>query len=180
MAAHKAVTIMETIPTGDDALGFTGTQINYLFVCKRKLWLSSHGITMEHTSDNVHIGKLVHEFSYPREPKKEIELGPIKIDFLKGAEVHEVKKSRKLEDAHVFQMLYYLYHLKHRFGVVAKGTLDYPVLRKRVEVELTPEKEADLEGALGQIKTIIGTDLPPEPAKLPYCRKCSYYEFCWC
>ncbi len=173
---------METIPTGDDVLGFTGTQINYLFVCKRKLWLSSHGITMEHTSDNVHIGKLVHESSYPRAPNKEIELGPIKIDFFKGAgaEVHEVKKSRKLEEAHTFQMLYYLYHLKRRFGVVARGLLDYPVLRKRVEVELTPEKETNLEGALGQIKTIIEAERPPEPARLPYCRKCSYYEFCWC
>ena len=30
-----------------------GTQINYYFVCKTKLWLFSHNIQMEQESDNV-------------------------------------------------------------------------------------------------------------------------------
>ena len=34
---------------------FTGTQVNYYAVCKRKLWLFSHDIEMER--ENVQIGK---------------------------------------------------------------------------------------------------------------------------
>ncbi len=34
---------------------FIGTQINYYFVCQRKLWLFSHNLTMEHTSDTVYM-----------------------------------------------------------------------------------------------------------------------------
>jgi CRISPR/Cas system-associated exonuclease Cas4 (RecB family) len=36
----------------------TGTEINYLFVCHRKLWLFHHHIEMEHTSDYVALGQL--------------------------------------------------------------------------------------------------------------------------
>lgn len=77
-----------------DNLTYTGTQINYYFICHKKLWLFSHNIDMEHTSDKVYQGKLLHETSYKRK-LKEIELGNIKIDFLEsGCEIHEIKKSR--------------------------------------------------------------------------------------
>ena len=42
----------------------TGTAINYLFVCPRKLWFFQNHIEMEHTSDRVAMGQLLHEQSY--------------------------------------------------------------------------------------------------------------------
>ena len=42
----------------------TGTAINYLFVCPRKLWFFQNHIEMEHTSDLVSMGQLLHEESY--------------------------------------------------------------------------------------------------------------------
>jgi len=59
---------------------YTGTQVNYYFVCRRKFWLFSRNFEMEHSSDRVLLGKLLHETSYPRKTKG-IDLGPIKIDF---------------------------------------------------------------------------------------------------
>ncbi|WP_250160069.1 Dna2/Cas4 domain-containing protein [Caloranaerobacter azorensis] len=47
-----------------------GVKVNYYYICKRKLWLYSKGITMEQNSDRVMIGKLVHENSYKRLKKK--------------------------------------------------------------------------------------------------------------
>src|SRR5690606_27710881 len=92
---------------------FTGTQINYYFVCKRKLWFFSHNMELESDSDLVLMGRLLHENSYKRQPLKEVEIDRIKIDFVeKSKEIHEVKRSRKIEDAHVYQLLYYLYFLK--------------------------------------------------------------------
>jgi CRISPR-associated exonuclease Cas4 len=44
----------------------TGTHINYYFICQRKLYLFDHHLSMEHTSDLVHLRRLVHEESYER------------------------------------------------------------------------------------------------------------------
>lgn len=61
----------------------TGTHFNYYMVCRRKLWLFANGINMEHVSDLVFEGRLVHEDSYPQRAGKyeEIELNGIKVDF---------------------------------------------------------------------------------------------------
>ena len=55
--------------TQSRAVAVTGTEFNYYLLCKRKLWLFSHDVEMEHTSDNVLLGKLIDEESYPREKK---------------------------------------------------------------------------------------------------------------
>ncbi|MDP2208215.1 MAG: Dna2/Cas4 domain-containing protein, partial [Bacteroidota bacterium] len=60
----------------------TGTHINYYFVCHRKLWLFSHGLSMEQTSDTVLIGKLIDENSYSREEKGIDIDGVINIDWI--------------------------------------------------------------------------------------------------
>ncbi len=161
-----------------NSLIFTGTQVNYYFVCKRKLWFFSRHLNQEQTSDTVALGKLLHETSYARK-RKEIEIGPIKIDFLKGCEVHEIKKSKKIEKAHEWQLLYYLWFLKQK-GIEAKGMIDYPLLKQRVEVILTEEKEGEILKIMDGIKEIISRVEPPEPAKVSYCKKCSYFELCRC
>ena len=168
---------MEEIPFPE--LVYTGTQVNYYFVCKRKLWLFSRNFEMEHSSDLVLLGKILHESSYPRKTK-EIDLGPIKIDFLaKGCEVHDIKRSKRIEEAHVYQMLYYLSWLRRK-GVFAKGIIDYPLLRRRQAIELTGEKEKEIELVLEGIKQTLSNPTPPATEKKPYCKKCSYYELCWC
>ena len=39
-----------------DKLKTQGVKINYYYICKRKLWLFSKGITMEDNSDRVMCG----------------------------------------------------------------------------------------------------------------------------
>ncbi len=164
----------------DNNLHFTGTQINYYFVCKRKLWFFSHNMELESDSDLVLMGKLLHEHSYKRKSLKEVEIDRIKIDFIeKSKEIHEVKRSRKIENAHVYQLLYYLYSLKKTANWVGKGVLDYPLIKKKVEVELTPDREAELENILVQIRGIISQERPPEAEWKSYCKSCAYRELCW-
>ena len=55
---------------------YTGTQINYYFVCHRKLWLFSKNISFEDENEYVQLGKLIDESSYKRN-KKQIEIGNI-------------------------------------------------------------------------------------------------------
>jgi len=171
---------MEPLPT------FTGTQVNYYVVCQRKLWLFTHDITMERENENVQIGRLLDQESYKREQKAIALDERVVIDWIEtkvnpdgSLMLHEVKKSRAVEEAHRLQMLYYLYYLKSK-GVAARGQIDYPLLKKTEQIELTPETEAELRVALREIEHIVESkDVPPRLTKKRFCEKCAYFELCW-
>ncbi|MFN3406447.1 MAG: Dna2/Cas4 domain-containing protein, partial [Caldimicrobium sp.] len=113
-----------------EALKTNGIKINYLYVCERKLWLFDRGVQMESSSEKVLLGKLLGEYSYPREETKEVLIDNlIKIDIVAEEEIREVKYSNKLSHAHRMQLLYYLYYLK-RLGIEKKGVINYPKMRK--------------------------------------------------
>lgn len=161
----------------------TGTHFNYYLLCHRKLWLFANGIQMEQTSDLVYEGKLIHETSYPRRSEKyeEIELEGIKIDYYdpKNKVVHEIKKSDKHEEAHEWQVKYYLYVLERNGVEGASGLLEYPRLHKTDEVLLTtPDREA-IRDMTAEIGKIILAEHCPEAISKPKCKSCSYFDFCW-
>lgn len=90
-----------------DEIYIKGTQVNYYFVCKTKLWLFSHHIGMEKESDAVKLGKLLHRETFRRDDK-DVQIGPIAIDVVRRGdfvEIREVKKSDRFEEAHRFQTL---------------------------------------------------------------------------
>ncbi len=158
---------------------FTGTQVNYFFICKTKLWFFSHSISLEQESELVELGKFLHEIMYGRE-ERNLKLARIAVDFVRKGdilEVHEVKKSSKLEKAHVYQLLYYLYVIRKETGLKAVGFLHYPKLNKVKRVELRNEKE--IEDILKEIKKIISLPAPPKPVRKSYCKSCAYYELCF-
>jgi len=162
-----------------DTIRITGVKINYLYVCERKLWLFDRGISLEKESDKVLLGKILGEYAYPREKKKEILIDNlINIDIVGEGEIREVKYSNRLKEADRIQILYYLYYLK-QMGIEKRGVLNYPKQRKREEMILTPQAEKEVVVALKRVKEIINQPHPPPVRKLPYCRKCAYYEFCW-
>lgn len=161
----------------------TGTHFNYFMICHRKLWLFANGIQMEHTSDLVYAGKLIHETSYPDRAGKytEIEIDGIKIDFYDPKEkvVHEIKKSGKREEAHEWQLKYYLYILEKKGIEGVTGRLEYPRIRETKAVSLNETDRKKIGAFLAEIHRII--ELPDAPGRLPRskCRNCAYYDFCW-
>jgi CRISPR-associated exonuclease Cas4 len=167
---------------GEDNLRVRGLQINYYFICKTKLWFFSHHISMERESELVKLGKLLHEESYTREKKELIIDDLIAADFVKRKgylEVHEVKKTMTMEEAHRFQLLYYLFYLKNEKGIEKiRGFIDYPALKKRTEVSLSAEDEEELRRVIHEIDRIIRGP-PPAPQRKPICRSCAYFELCW-
>lgn len=159
-----------------------GTQINYYFICKTKLWLFSYNIQMEQESDTVALGKQLHKNSYKREKEFLID-NLISVDFIKKTsdkiEIHEVKKSRKMESSHEYQLLYYLYYLKIEKEIDNLiGYLDYPKIKKKKTIELTKEKEDELIGIIENIHYILNEEMP-KPKKSRICNKCAYFEFCF-
>jgi len=161
----------------------TGTHINYYFSCHRQLWLFANSIQMEHTSDAVFEGKLIHETSYRQRSAKyeEVSIGGIKIDFydVKNRVVHELKKSRKLNEAHVWQLKYYIYILEKAGIKGVSGILEYPKERKTEEIYLSSidiERIKEMEAEIGQI---INNEVVPDIIKKPRCKNCSYFDFCF-
>lgn len=160
----------------------TPTHINYYHVCHRKLWLFSHGLQMEHTSDAVAEGKLIHETAYPQRAEKytEIKLDEAVIDFYdaKNKEIHEIKKSDKIDHAHIAQVKYYIYLLR-KIGVEGvTGIIEYPKLRKTEQVALTPDDEGKIETWKKGIEEIVGGPCPGT-IKRTLCKNCSYLELCY-
>ena len=157
----------------------TGTEVNYYLLCKRKLWLFSRGITMEHTSDNVFMGKLIDEHSYPRTKKEILIDGVVKIDFMDDGVVHEVKKSNRMEEAHVGQLLYYIYCLRQKGVDIRKGIINYPKQKRTTEVMLTPDKECEIKDVVKKVIEIKNAELAPDVLNYRICKKCGYEDFCY-
>lgn len=138
---------------------------------------------LEASQDNtfLELGKLLSEEAYKRE-RREVEVGNMKLDLLKSEDKHivigEVKKSSRFLKAAEMQLLFYLYQLKEQ-GIQATGELLIPKEKKRLKVELTPEREKEVKDTIIKIQEIITLDKPPAPVKCRFCSPCAYREFCW-
>jgi CRISPR-associated exonuclease Cas4 len=182
------VTIERDVAT----LRITGTEVHYYVLCPRKLWWFCHGMEQEHSGggtsgqENVALGSLLHETSYPGKTRKDVMIDDLlRLDFTDEGKVHEVKKSRgadsgKAYKASLCQLLYYLYYLKHVKGVETSGVLDFPAERRREEVTLTPERENEVAAVLDGVVKVRALSTPPEVVKpMSLCKKCAYEELCW-
>ncbi len=171
-------------------MNITATHINYLEVCKRKLWLFSHGIEMEHTSDLVSDGKVIEEESYRRRTLRysQINLSATyngvnlsgKIDFFDSVKkiIHETKRSDKVEEAHINQIRFYLWLLELNNIEVNKGLIEYPKLRKTESVILEEKDRGCLMKKIELVQVIVNNDCPAViNAKI--CNSCSYRDFCY-
>lgn len=160
-----------------------GTHFNYYQVCKRKLWLFANGITMEHTSDLVYEGKLIHEESYPQRSAKyeEIEFEGIRVDYYDAGNkvIHEIKKSDKIERAHEWQLKYYIYVFERNGIEGVTGILEYPVLRKKDIILLSDIDREMISDMEYSIRQLIESETCPPLEKKKVCKNCSYLDFCY-
>ncbi len=161
----------------------TGTHFNYFMVCHRKLWLFANDIQMEQSSELVYEGKMIHEGSYLQRSSRyeEIAIEGIKIDYYdtKNKVIHEIKKSRKLQESHVWQVKYYIYILEINGIDGVTGLLEYPKERKIEEVFLSNPDRERIKELLKDIDTIIHSDNCPPALNQSKCKKCSYFDFCY-
>ena len=164
-------------------MNVTGTQFAYYWICHRKLWLFAHGVNMEHTSDLVYEGKLIHDHSYRQRAERytEIAIDGVKIDFYDPIKriVHETKKSDSMDDAHRWQLKFYIWKMEQQGIDGVTGLLEYPALRQTESVELLPPDRAVLEHTLGRIEQIVEDDACPARIERSRCKNCSYFDFCW-
>ncbi|MBQ8802545.1 MAG: CRISPR-associated protein Cas4 [Tyzzerella sp.] len=157
----------------------TGVMIYYYFVCQRKLWYFCHEINMEAQNDNVLLGKILDESSYQRDEKHINIDNVINIDFVReNKELHEIKKSKAVEEASIWQVKYYLYYLKQRGVDGLKGKIDYPLLKKTLIVELTDEDIEKLDQVINKIVEIKKQENTPQFLATKLCKNCAYHDLC--
>ena len=159
----------------------TGTLINYYFHCKTQCWLHANRINLEDNSEDVRIGKVLHEINEERSAKGEISIDNIKIDKLTKEYLTEFKKSDSDPEAVKWQVLLYLYKLKQK-GIERKGKINYHEKNHNTKteiVELDEANEKELLEVLENIKKLINEPSPPPPKFENKCKKCAYYEYCF-
>ena len=170
------------INEGGRQMGINGTIMNYYFHCKRQCYLHGNRINLENNSENVKIGKALHEAKLADNKNAELEIDNIKIDKISDEYLTEIKKSDADENASKWQVYYYLYVLKSK-GIIRKGKLQFIEKNKKdsktVILELTPEIEIQLQKIIKEIGKLIESDILPPVLHKKQCTKCAYYEYCY-
>lgn len=160
----------------------TGTIINYYFHCKRQCWLFANRINLEDNSEDVYIGRVLHEFKNEGKKNTEIAIENVKLDKITKDYLVEMKKSDADVEATKWQVLLYLKILKDK-GIDKKGKIEYIEKKKQDKsihiVELTPELELKIEKLSNEINELISQENPPTPNFNSKCKKCAYYEYCF-
>lgn len=167
------------------------TLINLYNVCPRECWFHANGIQMEHTSETVTDGKLLHETSYPDRSVKRTEMQleaqfnniPLfgKIDFYdaKRKIIHEIKRSDKVEEAHIWQVKFYMWLFRLNGVSDVKSIIEYPLLRQTETIELSEEDIQNLQNLILKIQQLQESEICPPVLNARICKSCSYYELCY-
>lgn len=152
-----------------------GSLINSYCICKRKAWLILHRIGLEFNSDDVLIGKELHEEYYAK--NKEILIDNIKMDQVTNKYIIELKKNDTFLEAAINQLKYYMYILNAK-GMKKDGKIKILETGQEIKIEFNDDIKKEIENLLNEIN-VFSTNINPPPYKnMSYCEKCAYYEYC--
>ncbi len=159
-----------------------GTLINYYFHCKRQCYLFGNRLNFEDNSEDVKIGKVIHEAKSLESQNAEISIDNIKVDKLTKEYITEVKKSDADVEASKWQLLFYMHILKSK-GIIRKGKLEFVEKNKQdkkiIYLELTDELENELIKYINEIEDLLNADVVPSTINDKKCKKCAYYMYCY-
>ena len=159
---------------------FTGKELNYLHVCRRKLWLFRHGIRPELENDLVQLGMLLGEETFTRQ-EKEIPIGEAGVldwaDFKDGV-IHETKRGRAPGGGDEAQVRYYLAWLNSRGIQAHEAVIHYPRRRETVVVPRNEAAEQMVKQDLAECEEVVKGPVPAA-VRRPFCKNCAYEEICF-
>lgn len=159
----------------------TGTIINYYFHCKRQCYLFANRLNMEDNSEDVRIGRILHEIRAKDEKNTEIKFENMVLDKMTEKNVEEFKKSDADLNAARMQLLFYLKNLEEK-GVQKEGKLICKEKNKQEKIEkvvLNDSTRKELENCINEINELINQNEVPKLEKKKNCSRCAYYEYCY-
>ena len=158
----------------------TGLMVYYYFVCKKKLWYFVNQIQMEQNSELVEIGKIVDDTSYENQEKHILIDNNITIDVIKNSAIlPEVKKTKAIEEASIWQVKYYMYYLERKGVKNVKAKIDFPLIKETKVIILNKEDRQAIKEVIVHIQEIINSKIPMDVEQDKKCKKCAYYDLCY-
>ena len=161
----------------------TGTIINYYFHCKRQCYLFANRVNLEDNSEDVRIGKILHEIRAKDNKDTEIKYENIVLDKVSAKYIEEYKKSDADTEAARMQLIFYLKQLQEK-GIIKEGRLIYDEKNKKdgKKTEIVKLDESNinkLNKCLEDIEKLINQDKVPDVEKDKKCKRCAYYDYCY-
>ena len=161
----------------------TGTIINYYFHCKRQCYLFANRVNLEDNSEDVRIGKILHEIRAKDNRDTEIKYENIVLDKLSAKYIEEYKKSDADTEAARMQLIFYLKQLQEK-GIIKEGKLIYDEKNKKdgKKTEIIKLDESNinkLNKCIEEIENLVNQNKVPEVEKNKKCKRCAYYDYCY-
>ena len=161
----------------------TGTIVNYYFHCKRQCYLFANRINLEDNSEDVRIGRVLHEIKAKDGKNTEIKYENMVLDKISSKYIEEYKKSDSDTEAARMQLLFYLKNLKEK-GITKEGKLIYEeknkkTTRKTEIIKLDKQNLEKLNKCMEKIEELINQEEVPKVEKDKKCKRCAYYDYCY-
>lgn len=161
----------------------TGTIVNYYFHCKRQCYLFANRINLEDNSEDVRIGRVLHEIKAKDGKNTEIKYENMVLDKISSKYIEEYKKSDSDTEAARMQLLFYLKNLKEK-GITKEGKLIYEeknkkTTRKTEIIKLDKQNLEKLNKCMEKIEELINQEEVPNVEKDKKCKRCAYYDYCY-
>ena len=158
-----------------------GTLINYYFHCKRQCYLFANRINLEDNSEDVRIGRIMHQIEAEDKRNVEVKYSNMAVDKISDNYIIELKKSDSDIKAARMQLLFYMKNLEEK-GICKEGKIIYKEknkVQKNEKVILNEETRKELEECIKQIEELLKLPIPPVAIKDKKCLRCAYYEYCY-
>lgn len=161
----------------------TGTIINYYFHCKRQCYLFANKVNLEDNSEDVRIGKVLHEIRAKDNKDTEVKYENIVIDKVGSKYIEEYKKSDADTEAAKMQLIFYLKQLYDK-GIIKDGKLIYDEKNKKAGkkseiIKLDDVNINKLNECIKNIEQLVGQEKVPDVDKSQKCKRCAYYDYCY-
>ena len=93
--------------------------------------------------------------------------------------MYEVKKTKSIEEAGIWQLKYYMYYLGKRGVKNISAKIDYPLLRETKEIILEDNDRKVLDDIEKNIEDIFKQETVPKCINKKICKKCAYFDLCY-
>ena len=161
----------------------TGTIINYYFHCKRQCYLFANRINLEDNSEDVRIGRVLHEIRAKDNKNTEVKYENIVLDKVGSKYIEEYKKSDADAQAAQMQLIFYLKQLYDK-GIIKEGKLLYDEKNKKegkkTEIIKLDDKNINrLNKCIKDIEQPVNQEKVPDVEQDKKCKRCAYYDYCY-
>ena len=90
-----------------------------------------------------------------------------------------MKKTKKIEEAGIWQIKYYMYYLEEKGVKNIQAEIDYPLLRQTEQIILEQKDKKILKKVIEEIEELYRNDKIPKKIDSKICKRCAYYDLCY-